>query len=63
MNIDPLATQVIEFAGPATAGRETALTINHRLIDRISRLYDGPLVSSLTAFAIIALSITVSIAL
>jgi hypothetical protein len=37
--------------------------MNHCVFDRISRLYDGPLVSSLTAFAIIALSIVVSVSL
>ena len=37
--------------------------MNRRLLNRLSRLYDGPLASSLTALAIIALSIVVSVTL
>ena len=37
--------------------------MNRRLLNRLSRLYDGPLASSLTALAFIALSIVVSVTL
>ena len=37
--------------------------MNRRVRDRLSRLFDRPLISSLTALAIVALSIAVSVTL
>ena len=37
--------------------------MNHEIFGRVSRLYDGPLASTLTALAISALSIIVSVTL
>ncbi len=48
---------------PGFGRRGDTNPMNRRLSNRLSRLYDGPLASSLTALAIIALSIVVSVTL
>ena len=52
-----------QYWRPGFCREGDANPMNRPLLNRISRLYDGPLATSLTALAIIALSIVVSVTL
>ncbi len=48
---------------PGWSGCRVRVAMNSRVKNKISRLYDKPLLSSLTALAIMAASIIISISL